>query len=1422
MTARSPIRKSFQPSSSKTIKSPLSSKNDTSKSVSTKAQWRVEKAHSTYLSLNSQQLSNLPPSATQSYVLTLDLENNQFKTDSLQKLPRSLTTLNLINNPLLNMGLPLLKNLRSLYLDNCKLESFQNFPAFPQLRFLSVSNNNIKDFQYLPPLLKLEYFNISNNAFDFSAKLAIAAIGSISINTFNDVRLTPNELIEAFQLSPLVGYSLRLGRDPTPCETPEEEIRKTQDFLTKDFSNYLQSQNQDPKPMNLSSCICKGEPSLICPIESDSIKWYRSHSPEQGQEWVLIPNHDKKNNNNSTLIPSSMSLKKKKPNNVLPITHLLRMHLIMCEFTVGKQTFRVFTDYPLGYDEKDLNLPFPLDPVIAGLPLEGSLISLIPLPLPTRVYWLRENEEIAQDVTSIILSFNEINSVIRCLLQPYCPQYPDVIFSTVFAETDKVDPILPTVSGLQFPDNLVEGVKITFERTFFPDREGESQILVERARGITDEWLVLCQLSPDDLSYIPTCADAGNYLRISYAPVTKEGIIGETIYFYSSTRVLPTLPVFTNGVIGGLPKTHYQICAVADYKGGRKGRCSYNWFMSPDPITTENIRTLQPVASDEEFFEIPEDYADCYMAVEMIPVRDDEVVGDPIYCSLAEPIIEDDPPQPLSVNDELHINIYNGMEINIKEQATFYISSTSGFCGFKEIKRGQSIFIRDQWIGKILRVVTQKSDVILGEIKRQPPIVTTVRIEATNKKYEINYSAQVQFSPNTLTPDQYQIIWIRVCGNIEKVVAFNTPTYTFSTKDIGYSLKVRITPLDENGNLLEWKESELTPTIQDEDNKTGPQIVGTLLEGKTVYVDYKNDDVNIKWFRSDPKETWIDTGITDKYYTISKEDTGRYLRAQLQQNEAIPIPLIVTTTDTCSAAPPVIESLKIPSVVSENDVITPKYAYFGGTEGKTIIKWFRGNDNAWTPISDKLTYKVTAEDTNSKLRFKIEPVRSDGVHGKPVFHIINVQSNIPTVTDVSIKQNERGFIELTGKYAGGIEGESYFIWFAIDQNGKQHNIGKSNLREIYPPAQIFGLEVTGIYVPRRADGEEGDQVRSSNSVIVKPLPTIDSIDILVKDGLVQVGQPMRCKVVCSDNSKIKYQWYRGHNQVEEIPNETRADYVPTVQDVGQYIQCLAIPFNKEGWEGKGIGAITPTPVEDVGVTFKVLIAPEEYQPKPPASKFSTPTKIPTPTRSPKKQATPTKKEEERKFVTGTVLITNYNDGEEVTWERLKSGPNVDPANNENWEILCDSPTYQLTINDIGCRLRAAIDDLETKPTPVIKINPKLGSFVNAQVRAKSLQFKAKSATGTSHWDFFCDQSGITMKSKRQNLPMIEKKSPWRSIRIDGVDGYPDQMILWMDAATKFILVPTMKEDLNKKQTNIENPRDFIVSTLKQFIEKFSA
>ena len=70
--------------------------------------------------------------------------------------------------------------------------------------------------------------------------------------------------------------------------------------------------------------------------------------------------------------------------------------------------------------------------------------------------------------------------------------------------------------------------------------------------------------------------------------------------------------------------------------------------------------------------------------------------------------------------------------------------------------------------------------------------------------------------------------------------------------------------------------------------------------------------------------------------------------------------------------------------------------------------------------------------------------------------------------------------------------------------------------------------------------------------------------------------------------------------------------------------------------------------------------------------------------------------------------------------------------------------------------------------------------------------------------------------------MIEKKSPWRSIRIDGVDGYPDQMILWMDAATKFILVPTMKEDLNKKQTNIENPRDFIVSTLKQFIEKFSA
>ena len=131
MSNRVSYRKSFQPKLSKSLKPPPTAT----------IQSKIDRVHSTFASLGSRQLKVLPPQAVQPSLLVVDLENNLLSSSALQNLPHTLTTINLVNNPLLDMRLPLLKNLRSLSLDDCKLTSFKGFPMFPQLRFLSLSNN---------------------------------------------------------------------------------------------------------------------------------------------------------------------------------------------------------------------------------------------------------------------------------------------------------------------------------------------------------------------------------------------------------------------------------------------------------------------------------------------------------------------------------------------------------------------------------------------------------------------------------------------------------------------------------------------------------------------------------------------------------------------------------------------------------------------------------------------------------------------------------------------------------------------------------------------------------------------------------------------------------------------------------------------------------------------------------------------------------------------------------------------------------------------------------------------------------------------------------------------------------------------------------------------------------------------------------
>jgi hypothetical protein len=147
-------------------------------------------------------------------------------------------------------------------------------------------------------------------------------------------------------------------------------------------------------------------------------------------------------------------------------------------------------------------------------------MSILPLPVPVRTAWVCGEDIIDKGSMSIVLAPKQVDKSVACLLQPFLRSHPLVGFATVFTSSPIVAPLYPTVSGLTFPDCVIEGVPIEFARVLFPPREGPSQVYIERARFPSSDWVGVAQLDVRVLKYTPSRDDVDFFLRISYTPAT--------------------------------------------------------------------------------------------------------------------------------------------------------------------------------------------------------------------------------------------------------------------------------------------------------------------------------------------------------------------------------------------------------------------------------------------------------------------------------------------------------------------------------------------------------------------------------------------------------------------------------------------------------------------------------------------------------------------------------------------------------------------------------------------------------------------------------------------------------------------------------------------------------------------------------------
>ncbi|OHS98946.1 hypothetical protein TRFO_34714 [Tritrichomonas foetus] len=1275
-----------------------------------------------------------------SHVLLLDLSGNRLTPKSLRNIGPNVRSLNLSQNPLNNNILPYLDKLRSLFLDDCNLISLARIPSFPNLRKLSLVNNRITDFKGIPYFPRLEYLDLRGNPLQAPVHLIIAAFGSIFLKKINQKKIETDDFRRSFELSPLVGYSLRKGRKPIAYENSREELLQSQQFLTKDVQQYIKENELNLKPKLTVTEVDEGH-VIHCPYAALSIKWFKHTAPENGSEWSEI---QIKNN------PS-----------ILPITMSIRLHLIRCEFRIGKTKYSIYTDYPLGRGKHEYSLPFPFHPGIEGIPIEGSLMNCLGLPIPAKVAWVKEGATIAKDTKQIILTNKEINKSVACVMQPYCKQDNLIAFSTVFAATDVVKPLYPIVSGITFPETVMEEETIIFTRVMLPDREGASEIHIEKSFSPSGNWAIIETLEPGHLKYKPKGTDVGYFLRISYTPVTDDGYRGETCYFYSQAKVLSSAPKFSNPFIAGVPKTCYPLVAIADYSGGIPGNCTCDWFFSKRPINTKHgpSKRLQKVAHNTQYFTPTEEMADGYLAVLMIPVRKDDVYGEQCFYAMDTPIILDDAPRPFEVPKEAIV----GKRMRFPCVCDILLSKPTGFCGFDFLKSSDTYTPREKHAGRILRVVNETGDIIVGPIKIANPVILTVRITAD--KWQVSHVANIEVTHKSCKPEQLEILWLRIGPNYEKAVALNTPEYVIQPEDASFQLQAVVTPLDNENHKKEPFYSDLSPVIK-VDNYSEPIIVGDMSENGTITIDAYKEIDNVVWYHYMSKSQLYQIGEGLSLQLESK-DVGKFIRAKVTLKNGI----VVYTSSKTTVAPcmPKVEVV-LPKVIHEGDIIRPQILYQGGMEGKSDQRWYRETDEGWEFVSDELNFKVTAVDVDCILRFVYIPYRNDKERGEEVMIECGpVDPLPPTARNVRIQQNSKGYLEVLCDYVGGFEGKSFIIWRVYDHKNHPKNVGKTCEREIPPNANFVGKTVDAIYVPIRFDGAGGQPVITSNQIVVEPLPTVQSAEILVKKGRVIEGNKMRCNAQLSKGATAFYQWHHGDGKAwEAIKGATEVEYIPNHDDVGFYMLCSIVAVNEKGWKSLSFAATTISPVGPPDPVLKIISTSD-------------------------------------KILAGMILTVNVEltQKKRLLWQR---------ETEDDWINISFEEEYVVTCNDIGCRLRALTSDgLESEPTNPIELEKTLSLYIKAMLRTASFKFIGNPKVGPVIWTVTATPYCLMMETSAGN----KKKSKWNLVQAEAVDGTVDEMVLFMDKSSKFVMIPTFF-NIDPRLNSIIKPtqvRDYVVSVL---------
>ncbi|EAX99086.1 Leucine Rich Repeat family protein [Trichomonas vaginalis G3] len=1114
----------------------------------------------------------------------LDLSNIVNTKINVKSFPSKLVVLRLTGTKIPQLSeFPQLDYLRTLYLDHCNLTSLEGLPRFSKLRYLYLNDNSIKNYQGISIYPELTLLDLSNNPGKFTAESALQATGSIRLSIFNGIAITRANIRQAFK-SPIVGIALRSGLNPE--NATEQEATE---FLSSDIIQVCNDLNLDIALARITFKQTEDNnyvaempiPLTDRPEENHAydIKWYMSSCPflnQKGEEWEEI--------------------KMRTQENSITILNIMHQHIIKATFKLylpnSKDPNKVYSMYAsqvVGYQKGQLVLPFPVDPIVCGEPREGTLISVMPMPIPSRTNWYIDTDLILENSETLNLTYDHVGKVIKCVIQPYCTELPDERFNELETETEVVQPLLPSVTGLSFPKEVIEGQQIKFTRQILPDREGDSEITIERAKTASDEWVECTTLNPSSLVYTPTKNDVNCFLRLKYLPVLQDGSsIDEPQIFYSKERVIPALPSFKNQRICGDFFVGRKVIAIADYEGGEMGECHFQWYSSQKEIKSKSeVTKCKKLRTTSQILELGESELNRYVVCLMTPIRDDDVSGEEVFCC-SEKTIETDENPPEKIN--LPKEIFAFKPISIDFYSRWFVSSTEDEESFESAGTGQIFTPNLSHVGRFLRIKSEKGDYILDIVKPSAPLIVN-GFELITKSDELKDGDIIEI-PDEIETENCEIVWIRNQNGKAIVVDVESRSYKIQESDVGYTIKCGVTPQFENSQIVYSKSTTKISKAM----RQKPKIV--KLEDGNLSLNFEGTVYSMKWFRSRDKVefehicSFVFSGfdrntesenytlfvpqknskenlqkvkenldVSELSYKITDADTNCYMKCEVElgnlqvvKGQTVVKPsgeVISATTKSFIKAPDFLLYFdRIPDSLRENEKITlqvkgslsqiPKYYWLLKTVDEET------NEDSWTVISDCLSFIPNKEHIGCQIRavattnkYKIDDLFKENLPENQILDMPEIKPSLPIVKDINISQDDKGKIVITANYIGGKPSK---------------------------PLVILGCTGSdGVTIEEKSVNEQSISIENDDKIIVKLTPWREMFFGTKTPKINVCITPVR-----DDGLKGKPVW---SNTTAIVKKVTHIDKIRIAngsknkeQKVGDVLMCKVVPFEGENDE----------------------------------------------------------------------------------------------------------------------------------------------------------------------------------------------------------------------------------------------------------------